>query len=256
MPPDPVYQARPIKRHRAIRAEREARMKSLIEIAQTAQPATVRQVFYRATVRGIVEKTESGYAKVQSDLVEPRRSGRLPYAWIADNTRWQRKPSTYDGIGQALEDTARLYRKSLWVDANAYVEIWLEKDALSGVVYPLTSLYDVPLMVARGCASLSLLHDAAEYIGRLAVPAYIYHFGDHDPSGLNAGEKIETTLRELAPQAGIIFERVAVTPEQIAILGLPTRPTKQSIPEHGISSATPSSSTQSSRTCCAGWSRR
>jgi hypothetical protein len=32
---------------------------------------TVRQVFYQATVRGIVEKEESGYNKVQTDLTGP-----------------------------------------------------------------------------------------------------------------------------------------------------------------------------------------
>ena len=102
------------------------------------RPMTVRQVFYQATVRGIVEKTEAGYAKVQTDLVEMRKAGDLPYGWLADNTRWQRKPRTYDGIEDALEETARFYRKSLWNDADSYVEIWLEKDALSGVVYPVT----------------------------------------------------------------------------------------------------------------------
>jgi hypothetical protein len=60
------------------------------------------------------------------------------------------------------------------------------------------------------------------------VPAYIYHLGDFDPSGVNAGEKIESTLREMAPDAEIFFERVAVTPEQIAAWDLPTRPTKTS----------------------------
>ena len=69
----------------------------------------------------------------------------------------------------------------------------------SGVIYPITSAYDVPLMVARRYASLSFLHSAAEYINNLEVPAYIYHLGDFDPSGVNAGEKIEETLRELAP---------------------------------------------------------
>jgi hypothetical protein len=49
------------------------------------------------------------------------------------------------------------------------------------VIYPVTSLYDVPLMVARGYASLSFLHTAAEYINELTVPAYIYHLGDFDP---------------------------------------------------------------------------
>ena len=47
---------------------------------------------------------------------------------------------------------------ALWNEADSYVEIWLEKDALAGVVYPVTSMYDVPLMVARGYASLSFLY--------------------------------------------------------------------------------------------------
>jgi hypothetical protein len=89
-------------------------------------------------------------------------------------------------------------------------------------------MYDVPLMVARGYASLSFLHSAAEAINELMVPAYIYHFGDYDPSGVNAGEKIEQTLRELAPEALIYFERIAVTPQQIEQWDLPTRPTKMS----------------------------
>jgi hypothetical protein len=135
---------------------------------------------------------------------------------------------TYSSIQRALEDTARFYRKSLWDDAGSYVEIWLEKDALSGVVYPITDEYDVPLMVARGYASLSFLHSAAEYIASLEVPTYIYHLGDYDPSGVNAGEKIEQTLRELAPHAEIHFERIGVTPYQISEWRLPTRPTKQS----------------------------
>jgi hypothetical protein len=187
---------------------------------------TVRQVFYQATVRNVVEKTEAGYTKVQTDLVQMRKAGELPYDWLADNTRWQRKPRTFDSVQQALEDTARLYRKSLWADAESYVEIWLEKDALAGVVLPNTSMYDVPLMVARGYASLSFLHSAAEAINDLDVPTYIYHLGDYDPSGVNAGEKIDQTLRELAPDAEIYFERVAVTAWQIYEWGLPTRPTK------------------------------
>ena len=83
-------------------------------------------------------------------------------------------------------------------------------------------------MVARGYASLSFLHTAAEAINALYVPAYIYHLGDFDPSGVNAGEKIEETLRELAPDAEINFERIAVTREQIEEWDLPTRPTKKS----------------------------
>jgi hypothetical protein len=190
------------------------------------KPMTVRQVFYQATVRDIVEKTEAGYTKVQTDLTVMRRVGALPYDWLADNTRWQRKPRTFNGVEEALRATARLYRKNLWAGADAYLEVWLEKDALAGVVLPITALNDVPLMVARGYASLSFLHGAAEYINALEVPTYIYHLGDFDPSGVNAGQKIEETLREMAPDADIIFERLAVTEEQIAEWRLPSRPTK------------------------------
>jgi hypothetical protein len=223
-----VYEASPIKRIRATKAEVEERREALLTIIDDGQPMTVRQVFYQATVRGLVEKAESGYAKVQTDLTVMRRAGELPYDWLADNTRWQRKPRTFNSVEDALRATAAFYRKNLWADADSYVEIWLEKDALAGVVYPVTSMYDVPLMVARGYASLSFLYSAAEAINDLDVPAYIYHLGDFDPSGVNAGEKIEETLRELAPDADIVFARIAVTPEQIHEWDLPTRPTKTS----------------------------
>jgi len=203
---DQPYQPSPIKRCRATKAEVEDRRAALYDIVAKMNPMTVRQVFYQATVRGIIEKTEAGYTKVQTDLVLMRRSGDLSYSWLVDNTRLMRKPKTFGSVEEALEDTARLYRKSLWRDVDCYVEVWLEKDALSGVVYPITSKFDVPLMVARGYASLSFLHSAAEYINELEVPAFIYHLGDYDPSGVNAGEKIESTLREMAPDAEIHFQ--------------------------------------------------
>lgn len=205
----------------------EKRRRALIELVDSLRPATVRQVFYAASVRGLVEKSEEGYGKVQNDLTLLRKGGRLPYGWLADSTRWQRKPRTFGSIQQALEDTAQLYRRALWNDADEYVEIWLEKDALAGVIYPVTGKYDVPLMVARGYASLSFLYSAAEFIAELDKPACIYHLGDYDPSGQDAARAIEQTLRELAPDATIRFKRLAVTPAQIEAWALPSRPTKK-----------------------------
>src|SRR5262245_57525715 len=128
-----AYEPRSVKRGRGTKAEVEARREALLEIVEAGQPMTVRQTFYQATVRGIVEKTESGgYTKVKADLTLLRRSGELPYHWLADNTRWQRKPETFDSVEDALRETARFYRKNLWHDADSYVELWLEKDALSG----------------------------------------------------------------------------------------------------------------------------
>ena len=228
LPDDEIYAACLIKGSRATKLEMEARFEALKRIVREVRPCSVRQVYYQATVHGVVDKTDPGYDKVQRGLVDLRRAGEIPYRDITDNTRWQIKPTTYNSIQDALEATAEFYRRSVWSDVDAYCEVWLEKDALAGVVHPVTAKYDVPLMVARGFSSLSFLHSAASDIADLDKPAYIYHLGDHDPSGICAAEKIEQTLRELAPDAEIHFERLAVLPEQIHDWNLPTRPTKKS----------------------------
>jgi hypothetical protein len=113
MTTSPVYQASPIRRTRATKAEVETRREALLDIIEAGRPMTVRQVFYQATVRGLVEKAESGYGKVQIDLTVMRRAGELPYDWLADNTRWQRKPRTFDSVEDALKETARLSQEPL-----------------------------------------------------------------------------------------------------------------------------------------------
>jgi len=187
---------------------------------------TVRQVFYQATERGIIEKTEGGYPKVQTDVTVMRLSGDLPYGWLADNTRWQRKPRMFDSVEEALAETARLYRKDLWSQNEDYVEIWLEKDALAGV--------NLAVHLEFRCAA----HGGARLrqLVLLVLRGRVHH-GNRQAnlhvssrrfrsSGINAGEKIEETLRELAPDADIYFERTAVTPKQIWKLGVADSATK------------------------------
>jgi hypothetical protein len=107
-----------------------------------------------------------------------------------------------------------------------YVEVWCEKDALAGVLLEETEPYDVPLMVARGYSSVSFLHSAAKAIEARGKPAHIFHFGDLDPSGVDAARDIEAKLRRYAPGAEIHFSRPAVTREQVKEWDLPSRPTK------------------------------
>src|ERR1017187_4959165 len=114
------YAACPTKK-RATKFEMATRNEALIRIVNEVAPCTVRQVFYQATVHSVVEKTEAGYDKVQRALVDLRRSGRIPYRQITDNTRWQIKPTTFDSVADALEQTAALYRRAVWSDVNAYV---------------------------------------------------------------------------------------------------------------------------------------
>ena len=99
-----------------------------MKIAFEMQPATVRQVFYQATVRGLVDKTESSYDRVQRELAALRTSGAMPFGWIAYNTRWMRKPTTWDRMKDDVEDAARSYRRSLWANSGVYTEIWLEDE--------------------------------------------------------------------------------------------------------------------------------
>jgi hypothetical protein len=55
-------------------------------------PMTVRQMFYALVSRGSIPKTEQGYGQVGYHLLHMRRAGLIPYSFIADNTRWMRKP--------------------------------------------------------------------------------------------------------------------------------------------------------------------
>lgn len=215
-------------RGRATSEEMEALQDALYAIVEEQQPMTVRQVFYQATVRGLVEKEETGYDKVQTVLAKMRRDEKLPWEWIVDNTRDRNHPLTFKDVPEALEYIADRYRKELWNDGKAYVEVWLEKDALAGVIEDVTRKYDVSLMVARGYSSVTFLYDAAQVLEGKTCPVHIYHLGDYDPSGVDAGEKIEEFLEEYAPTADIRFTRLAVTEEQIAQWRLPTRPTKRS----------------------------
>jgi hypothetical protein len=142
------------------------------------------------------------------------------------------KQQSYDSVEEAISQTARFYRRNLWTDNDSYVEIWCEKEALAGVIAEVTYDYDVPLMVSRGFSSSSYLRRAANTITNIGKPTFIYHFGDHDPSGLWISEQIDRDLQRHLNDIGefdlddFLFERIAVTPEQIADWNLPSRPTK------------------------------
>ncbi len=240
-----------VRTHRRTKAEIEYLKAHLYHIVKEMKPMTVRQIFYQAVSLGLIAKSEQEYkGTIVRLLTQMRRNDELPWHWIADNTRWMRKPNTHNDLKTMLEESQELYRRALWRDQDAYVEIWLEKDALSGVLYDVTSEWDVPLMVTRGYPSYSYLAQAAQTIAATDKPTYLYYFGDHDPSGVDIPRHVNSELRELADKAyfndalkrgaeaaaralmfdisdEIYFKRVAVLPDQIVDLDLQTRPTKK-----------------------------
>src|SRR5262249_17894436 len=179
-------------------------------------------VFYQLVSQGVIAKTEAEYkATVVRLLAVMRREGEVPFGWIADNTRWMRKPRTHSSLEEALRRTAETYRRAVWDDQPAYVEVWLEKDGLAGVLYQVTEEWDVPLMVTRGYPSLSYLYEAAEAIQASGKPAHLYYFGDYDPSGLDIPRTVEAGIRECAPDAEADFQLAAVTGGPIRDVNLP-----------------------------------
>ena len=150
---------------------------AIFKFAQEMRPVSVRQIFYNLTTQNIVDKTKNGYEQVVSISGKMREDGELPFSWISDATRWMRKPDTHDTLIDALEITKETYRKNLWANQSASVEIWLEKEALSGVVFPITARWDVPLMVTRGYPSKTFLYTSAEDLRCRQNKPYLHAFG-------------------------------------------------------------------------------
>jgi len=207
----------------------------LDDLVDRYERMTVRQVFYALEVAGVVEKTEAGYRQVQNQILAMRRQEILPWEFITDGTRWQRKPETWNSMEEYIYSIAKGYRRRLWQSQNLRIEIWLEKDALADVVVDVTAAWDVSLMVSRGQSSATFLHAAA----KAAEQNYragggitrIYTLYDYDAGGERAARTIRRDLPKLAGEEAVVVHRLAVTDSQVEDWDLPTRPAKGSDPE-------------------------
>lgn len=188
-------------------------------------PQTVRQVFYKLVSYDVIAKSSNEYQKVVYHLLRMRRSRIIPYEWIADNTRWMRKPKSYNSLQDCLSINRETYRRAVWQDQAVHIEAWCEKDALAGVMFEVTGEWDIPLMVTRGFPSETFVYEAAQSLNSVERPIFIYYFGDHDPSGRAATENLKDKLRRFG--VTFVFEQVAVLPSQIKAWCLPSRPTKR-----------------------------
>lgn len=201
---------------------------AIIAAVEAEPPITVRGVYYRCVSAGAIPKTEAAYVTVQQQLVMLRRNAIVPYPNVTDGTRWIVAPVTYNSVEDALTQTARTYRRSLWIESGYRPMLFTEKDAISGVIQPVTNTWDIPRGVMRGYSSESFAYSVGSQIDQ-RNRYLIAQLGDHDPSGVHAWGDFQNKVRSFAPRnAEIEFTRLAVTVEQIEELQLPTRPTKPS----------------------------
>jgi hypothetical protein len=221
-------------RQRRTKAQIQQLQNQMLEVLAEDNPQSVRHVFYRMVNPLLPEPVEksnkTGYVTVQRQLTKMRRAGAVPYGWITDATRRGYFVNSYSNPADALEATAQFYRRSVWADTPDYVEVWCESRSIAGVIQPVTTEYAVPLYPAGGFASLTLAFQASENI-RLEAngrPVHVIYIGDYDPAGVLIDVKIEQELREHLPDHEIEFHRIAITSEQIKLMGLPTKPAKNS----------------------------
>ena len=160
----------------------------------------------------------------------------LPEAAFADRLREVDKPASWDDLGGFMNTVKEAYRKSKWNNQDDYVEIWTEKDALRGVISPITHAYDTPLLVVRGQVSRTAIYESYNrFAGKIEEDneCHLFYFGDFDPSGISIYTSLVERLQSYDSHGGLIeFQRIALTKEQIEDHNLPQDPAKTSDPNY------------------------
>src|SRR5262245_46466976 len=157
------------------------------------QPITLRGLFYRAVSAGVYPDTsQKHYEQCGRIVLKLRRKYVIPYEWIVDSTRRRLKPSSWSGLEDYAETVSAAYRRDLWARQDDYLEFFVEKDAMAGVIQPVTAEYDVHLNVIRGSVSETFAWNIANEWTEIDKPISAYYLGDHDPAGL----AIEKNLRD------------------------------------------------------------
>ena len=202
---------------------------------------TLRQLYYQIVVANIFANEQKNYAKLSDLLGEARMCGLCDWNIIEDRIRVPKFPNEWPSIKDAMETIIAVYRNVRWSDQNNYVEVWVEKDALSGVLLPITTDYHVHLLVNRGYSSISAMHDSSIRFRRASQEGkecYLLYMGDMDPSGEDMVRDIRKRLGEF--RANVDVDKIALNREQVDEFSLPPNPAKTTDPrargyieEHG-----------------------
>lgn len=187
---------------------------------------TLRQLYYQLVSRCIIPNNDKEYAKLSNILKKGRMAGIVDWSSIEDRVRVPKLPYYVNGIGEAIEDTINQYRLNRMEGQERTIELWIEKDALSNVLYRVTQKYHIRLMVNRGYSSISAMYEAYKRMDD--DDDIILYFGDHDPSGMDMIRDIKDRMLDFGLDINVI--PIALTMEQINKFNPPPNPAKISDP--------------------------
>lgn len=191
---------------------------------------TLRQLYYQFVARALIENTERDYKRLGNIISDARRAGMIDWSSIEDRTRFIRTISSWDDPRDILDSAKDSYHKDLWKTQDKRFEVWIEKDALIGVIEPVCKELDLPHFSCRGYVSDSEMWQAAMRLlrhVRNGQDVIVLHLGDHDPSGIDMTRDITDRLNLFSFfKGGIEVRRIALTMEQIEEVNPPPNPAK------------------------------
>ena len=189
---------------------------------------TLRQLYYQFVARGLIPNRDSEYDKLGSIVNDARLAGLIDWDQIVDRTRNVRTLAHWSNPSDILEAVALQYRIDLWANQNYRPEVWIEKDALVGIIAGVCEEFDVPYFAARGYNSQSEQWSAGHkrfrpYLKEGQTPI-VFHLGDHDPSGI---DMTRDNLDRLALfSGGVEVRRLALNIDQVRQYNPPPNPAK------------------------------
>src|SRR5574340_1123013 len=122
---------------------------------------TLRQLYYQLVTRNVIPNEEKSYKNLGSLIADARMAGLVDWSAIEDRVRQPREQPEWPSIQALVRSAVRSFRLPRWAGQPYYAELWVEKDALAGVLEPLASQFHVTLMVNRGYSSASAMYESA-----------------------------------------------------------------------------------------------
>ncbi|MGB6873744.1 MAG: hypothetical protein WBE46_06375 [Dehalococcoidia bacterium] len=212
-------------------AERQSKLDLCNEIINTylqqGLRLTLRQLYYQLVSINAIPNRERAYKSLGKLVSDARLAGDIDWDAIEDRVRIPREPTEFADLAELVDAAIKAYRLPRWEGQGHYIELWVEKDALSGVLAPLASQYHVTLMVNREYSSQSAMYEAGQRFNEHSdQDCVLLYLGDHDPSGEDMVRDIADRLRILAYLTPVKVVKVALTWEQVQRYNPPPNPAK------------------------------